>query len=125
MSFNVYRVEYIGVPNHEAIFVETHESGPGNGHLYHVVGSIAEGMRYDQKPAKKPEESINYADVKTFIGTVRVANYASVDTVCKTIPPPKKQFQGPRRLYPREPLRRCGEWATEAIQALKDEGVLE
>jgi hypothetical protein len=37
----------------------------------------------------------------------------------------KKQFEGPRRLYPGEPIRRCQEWTKEAVETLAAEGVLE
>lgn len=40
------------------------------------------------------------------------------------IQPPKKQFDGPRRRYLDEPIRRCQEWTAEAIQALTSAGVL-
>lgn len=51
-----------------------------------------------------------------------VAEYGRVLEVCESVPVPKKQFQGARRLYPREPLRRCQEWVAEAVDALKGEG---
>jgi hypothetical protein len=44
--------------------------------------------------------------------------------ICRSIPPPKKQFNGPKRLYPKEPLRRCQEWIDEAVEALISNGIL-
>jgi hypothetical protein len=37
---------------------------------------------------------------------------------------PKKQFQGAKKLFPREKLRRCQEWVDEAVGLLRKRGVL-
>jgi hypothetical protein len=123
MSYNAYVVAFIGAPrDHHTIFIETNSDG--SGYIYQVAGDIQNGMSHSHKPGKKPEDSYTFVS-KEFIGTVSTANYPQVATICNGIPPPKKQFQGPRRLYPNEPLRRCQEWNGEAIQALKSAGVLE
>lgn len=36
-----------------------------------------------------------------------------------------KQFNGPKRIEPSVPLRRCQEWTDESIRALKNEGALQ
>lgn len=122
MAYNVYRIAYGGMPrDHHAIFVETNSDETG--WLFQVVGNIQEGMRHDDKPAKKPEDSTTFQE-RTFIGTVTVANFDRIKPICESIPPPKKQFHGPRRLYPQEPIRRCQEWTKEAIDALVEAQVL-
>jgi hypothetical protein len=81
------------------------------------------GMSFEHRIAEEPENSASFIG-KEYLGTVTHANYARVQTICEGIPPPKKQFQGPKRLYPSEPLRRCQKWTTEAIAALTAEQVL-
>lgn len=123
MSYYVYLVSYQGLPrDHHAIFIET--EADGSGVIYQVSGSIQEGMKHDHKRAKKPEDSFSFVS-KDYLGTISHANYHSVAGICNTIEPPKKQFDGPRRLYPNEDLRHCQDWTREAIEALKTRGVLE
>ncbi|KAJ5475000.1 hypothetical protein N7539_008066 [Penicillium diatomitis] len=122
MSYNVYRVSYAGLPrDHHAIFVEMNKDQ--SGHIFQVTGDIQNGMRHDDKPAKKPEESGTYQG-KAHIGKVAAGDFDSIKRICESIPPPKKQFEGPRKIYPNEPLRRCQEWTQEAISALVTKGIL-
>ncbi|TVY16826.1 hypothetical protein LARI1_G004454 [Lachnellula arida] len=126
MSFNVYLVESLGAPrNHRAIFVETEECGTGSGYLYQVSGNIQNGMIHAHKQTKQPETSPTFTGVKELIGTVTSSNYAHIRSVVDGIPAPKKQFDGPKKIFPNEPLRRCHEWTDEAIQALRDRGILQ
>ncbi|KAH8423579.1 uncharacterized protein LDX57_001339 [Aspergillus melleus] len=123
-TYATYRVAEFGLPrDHQLLFVETHESGPRSGHIYHVIGNIQEGMTFNHRPGGPPEEEPSFA-TKDLLGRVAVADYSRFLAVCEAIPVPKKQFQGAKRLYPSEPLRRCGEWADEATKALVDEGVI-
>ncbi|EPS28893.1 hypothetical protein POX_f07965 [Penicillium oxalicum] len=122
MSYNVYRVSSAGLPrDHHAIFVDMNDDL--SGWLFQVTGNIQNGMKYDHKPSKKPEESGTYQS-KIAIGTVATADFARIKPTCESIPAPKKQFEGARRLYPKEPLRRCQEWTQEAIDALVQAGIL-
>lgn len=122
MSYNVYRVSYAGMPrDHHAIFVE--KNSDESGWLFQVTGDVQRGMVHDDKAVRRPEDSATYQG-KELIGQVTAANFNQIKGICCTIPPPKKQFEGPRRLYPREPIRRCQEWTAEAIQALRDGNVL-
>jgi hypothetical protein len=57
MSFPVYTVEYLGSPNHVAIFVENGSNGSGT--LYHVVGNILQGMTFEKKN-DTPDQSATY-----------------------------------------------------------------
>ncbi|KAI7240326.1 hypothetical protein KC330_g1369 [Hortaea werneckii] len=122
MSFNVYKAVYSGKPlNHHAIFVETNTDRSGR--LFQVTGSIAHGMLYEEKQGKFPDYSYTYED-KTLLGIVDKADLDQFRQICQSIPPPKKQFEGARRLAPKEPPRRCQEWTAEAVDALQIQGVL-
>lgn len=122
MSYNVYRVSYTGLPrDHHAIFVEMNNDK--SGWLFQVTGDIQTGMRHNDKAARKPEESGTYQS-KIAIGTVATEDFERIKPTCESILAPKKQYDGPRRLYPREPVRRCQEWTQEAIDALVKEGIL-
>lgn len=123
MSSKVYLVSYLGAPrDHQAIFVETNEDK--SGHIFQVTWDIQSGMSYGHKSAKRPEDSATFT-TKEQLGTVSEANYHQIQSIVETIEPPKKQFNGPKRLNPREPLRRCQEWTSEAVEALKSAGILE
>lgn len=123
MSYTIYRVISVGMPrDHHAIFLEDNEDLSGR--IYQVIGSIQYGMSFETKFAKQPETSATF-ESKTPVGTVTAANKSRVEEVCRNVPAPKKQFQGPKRLYPNESIRRCQEWTAEAIDALKVAQVLQ
>ena len=69
-------------------------------------------------------ESSTFVD-KTFLGWVSVNDYHYIERIFKSIPPSKKQFNGTKLLYPKEPLRRYQEWTYEAIEAFISNGVLQ
>lgn len=117
-----YLVSSAGLPrDHHAIFIEMNDDL--SGHVFQVTGNIQNGMTYEDKPSKKPEDSATYQG-KELIGKIAAADFARIKPTCQSIPAPKKQFEGPRRLYPNEPLRRCQEWTQEAVNALVDAGIL-
>lgn len=123
MSHHVYLVEYLGAPrNHHAIFIETDDNQ--SGYLYHVKGTIQDGMTYEVKHRSNPEQSTTFAK-KTYLGWVNEPDYSRVNDICAGVSPTKEQFNKGRRLDRREPLRRCQEWTQDAIQALRDGGVLQ
>jgi len=123
MSYTVYLREHIGgARNHHVIFVQTESSGAG--YIFQVAGNIQQGMAFDHKRAKKSEESETCIG-QVEIGTVTKANFDRIQSIVETLPPPPKQFNGPTRIDPSVPLRRCQEWTADAIQLLRDEGVLE
>lgn len=122
--YQVYRVEYDGAPNHEAIFVETNEDGATTGHMYHVTGNTLRGMTYEHKRARQPESSATFV-AKHRLGTISAADYSAVDGICRSIPVPGAQFTlGGKKLRPNEPIRRCGEWTRDAIHELRARGGL-
>lgn len=123
MSYNVYLVAYLGAPrDHHVIFIETEPDGSGL--VFHVTGNIQSGMAFEAKNGKRPENSASFVN-KTYLGWVSADSLPHIEETCRTIPPPKKQFQGPKRLYPKEPLRRCQEWTNEVISALTTNGILQ
>ncbi|PGH00010.1 hypothetical protein AJ80_09247 [Polytolypa hystricis UAMH7299] len=117
MSYHVYRVSSVGMPrDHHAIFVELNPDQ--SGHIYQVTGNIQNGMVFEDKPGIPPEKDPTFSG-KSLIGTVLISDYErSFKNICFSVEPPKKQFDGPRRLYPHQPIRRCQEWTVETIQAL-------
>jgi hypothetical protein len=121
MSYNVHLVESIGAPrNHQAILIET--SPDGSGYIFQVTGNIQEGMSFGHRNTTA-EESASFMGKKQ-IGTILITDLDRIQSIVEFIEPPKKQFSGPKRINAREPLRRCQEWTTEAIQALQNAGVL-
>ena len=126
MSYRVYLISFIsmGPQGHQAIFVETHESGCGTGHLFHVTGNISGGMKFEDKRAHRPEASVTFQS-KALLGSVTIENYPRILSVCEGIAAPKKQYQLNKCLYPHEPLKKCQEWAMKAVAALKEAHVLE
>ncbi|KAF2874598.1 hypothetical protein BDV95DRAFT_566534 [Massariosphaeria phaeospora] len=117
MSYNVLLVESLGAPrNHQVIFIEL--SPGGAGYIFQVTGDIQTGMTFGHREEKEPEESV------TFVGTIVVADFDRIQSIVESVAPPAKQFDGPRRIDPTKPLRRCQEWTAEAIQALENAGVL-
>ena len=123
MFYNVFLAAFIGAPrDHHAIYVET--SADGAGYIFQVTGDIQNGMKYECKPGKKPENSASFSG-KTYLGWIDVTHWNQIGDICSRVPPPKKQFKGPKKLFPKEPLRRCQDWTREAIQALTDAGVLQ
>ncbi|KAL2866255.1 uncharacterized protein BJX67DRAFT_142765 [Aspergillus lucknowensis] len=126
-TYTAYRVAETGFSprDHHYIFIETHEDGPLTGYRFHVIGNIQEGMTFNHRPCIQPEEELVFLG-KERIGVVSVQDYESgkVLEVCEEIEVPKKQFQGAKRLFPGERLRRCQEWADEAVALLLGRGVL-
>lgn len=123
MSYSVYLVTYEGMPrDHHAIFFQT--NADESGFIYQVSGNIQQGMKHDHKRAKKPENSDSFVK-QDYLGKTSHAKYPRVEGICNAIEPPQKQFEGAKRLYPHQPLRRCQEWTKEVIDALKDAGILE
>jgi hypothetical protein len=127
--YNVYLAESLGGGNsdHHALLVEQvvrPNAVPTNKmarFLYQVKGSIAQGMEYEFRYANDEDFFLG----KTLFGTVDAADFNCIDRVCSALPPPKKQFHGPKRLYPREKLYKCQAWTRDALRALEVGGVLQ
>ncbi|KAL5335809.1 hypothetical protein BJX70DRAFT_308096 [Aspergillus crustosus] len=115
----------LGPLDHYYIFIETNEDGPQTGYRFHVIGNIQEGMTFNHRPCIIPEDEPVFQSKKK-IGVVSGEDYESGKFlgICEEVEVPKKQFQGAKRLFPKEKLRRCQEWANEAVALLKEKGVL-
>jgi hypothetical protein len=91
MSYNVYRVTYAGFPcDHHAIFVEMNSDQ--SGWLFQVTGDIQNGMKHNDKPARKPEESGAYQS-KTAIETVAQRILHALSQPAKTSPHPRSSLK--------------------------------
>jgi hypothetical protein len=124
MSYNVYLIADLGAPrDHHAIFVQTDITNH-SGYIFQVTGNVQQGMSFGHKAVPNPEHSPEFVS-KQLLGTVSHANYHRIQQVVESVQAPEKQFDGPRRIYPSEPLRRCQEWTAEAVEALRSVGVLE
>lgn len=127
MSYPVFLVEYIGMPrNHHAIYVQTaaNNKGEQSGILIHVTGSVQTGMTFENRPVNKaPEESSSFVS-KSPVGWVAASNLRALENICRSNPPPEKQFNGHKRINPKKPLRRCQEWTAETLRSLEAQGVL-
>jgi hypothetical protein len=80
-------------------------------------------MNFGHKDAKIPEESQTFQG-KDKKGTILTTDYDNIQSVVESVQPPAKQFNGPKRIDPKKPLRRCQEWTAEALKALEDAGIL-
>lgn len=77
-------------------------------------------MTYEFRDARDEDSFLG----KTLLGTIEYGNFNCLDRICAALPPPKKQFDGARRLLPREKLYQCQAWTRDALQALENGGVL-
>ena len=131
MSFNVYLAESLGggTSDHHAIFVEGNLPSDGVAcsntlrparFLYQVKGSIAQGMTYEFRDARDDDVCL----ARTLLGTVDGDDFNCIDRICSAVPPPKKQFHGPKRLFPRQKLYKCQAWTRDALAAMERGGIL-
>lgn len=123
MTLPVYLVEYLGLPrNHHALFIRLDEDTE-EGELYHVAGNVQKGMHFEHKVAKKPQDSGSYVG-HHYLGFISSSDRQFFKQICQSNPPPAKQFNGSKKINPRQPLRRCQEWTAETIAMLQSHGVL-
>jgi hypothetical protein len=96
------------------------------GWLFHVEGSLLNGMEFDEKHADHPFVSATGETIQQ-IGWISHGDFPQrIREMCEGIPPPKKQYNlRSNRLFLNEPICHCQHWAREAIDALLDAGVLE
>ncbi|KAK3305694.1 uncharacterized protein B0T15DRAFT_533134 [Chaetomium strumarium] len=81
-------------------------------------------MRYNPKPVHPPRELVSLQAMKE-ISYVPASLYDQVHSVCSSIPPPAKQYHGPKLLVPKSQLRRCQEWTREAVHEPRAQGILQ
>ncbi|KAL2126617.1 hypothetical protein VTI74DRAFT_529 [Chaetomium olivicolor] len=124
-NYNVYLAESLGGgwPDHHAILVEAANADSNVNKLrflYQVKGSIAQGMTYEFREAREDDYMLG----KTLVGAVDADDFNCIGRICSALSPPKKQFDGPKRLYPKERLYKCQAWTRDALRALETEGIL-
>jgi hypothetical protein len=127
MSYNLYLAESLGGGNsdHHATLVEqaaSRDPTPSKFRhfIFQVKGSIAQGMTYEFRDVREEDVFLG----KTLLGTVDADDFNCIDRICAALPPPKQQFHGPKRMYPREKLYKCQAWTRDALRALAAEGIL-
>ena len=122
--YTVYLVERLGMPrNHQVIFVET---SPENnmGIRYHVTGNVQTGMVFEvKKEDTNPREESSFISMSK-LGSMKETDLDRLESICRSNPPPAKQFDGPHRIDKTKPLRRCQEWVSETVGILRAEGVI-
>ncbi|CAJ0544360.1 Ff.00g035770.m01.CDS01 [Fusarium sp. VM40] len=122
--YPVYLIESLGAPrNHHALFVQTSEDETGS--LFNVTGNIQSGMELEIKElSEKPKLSQTFLS-KSQLGWMKADDLHRVEEICRSNPPPAKQFDGPKRIDKTKPLRRCQEWTSETVASLRAEGILQ
>ncbi|KAL1586822.1 hypothetical protein WHR41_04625 [Cladosporium halotolerans] len=129
MQFKVYTIEYLGWRgNHVAIFVvqSSERNVTGSGRLYHVIGSIQEGMKYEARDSKPFGESTSFVQgSQILIGTVEDNRMPDFEAICEATPVPRKQMNlRGRVLDPSKPVRRCRKWVEETVEKLLADGIV-
>ena len=123
-TYKVFTAEYLGSPNHVGIYVNT--DGLKGGQIYHVVGTVLNGMTYETKHSKDPEESATFVpDSMVYVGQISHSDLDRLDQACRAIEPPGKQLRlNGSRIDPSKALRRCGEWVEEVKEKILKEALV-
>ena len=114
-TYNVYRAVWWAAPGHQAIFVETESDGSGE--LYHVVGSMNDGFKYEMKKTGRLETSRTFSH-KDLLGKLESNNKPRFATTCQSVPAPGKTVGN--TLQDKD----CKSWVRDVIAALKRAAVL-
>ncbi|KAH6634446.1 hypothetical protein B0J18DRAFT_19961 [Chaetomium sp. MPI-SDFR-AT-0129] len=131
--YKVFLAEYCRIPeNHHAIYIDSHPSDPvsRHGQIFHVIGSLQTGLKFETRTVVFPFDTPGGESIQ-HIGWILKGDqtaeecFRRVEAVCLTIPPPKKQYNLMKRLYPDEPIRHCQHWIQEAKEALFAANILE
>lgn len=121
MFYSVYTVELLGSGprNHVRLFVETQEDGGGQ--IFHVIGTILQGMTFETRPEVKPEnDALFVLGSQKCVGRIAQSAMGELDDLCQSISPPGAQMNlNGTRKDPTKPLRRCGEW----VEQVKEEAL--
>jgi hypothetical protein len=73
--------------------------------------------------SEQPELSQTFVS-KSQLGWIKAGDLHRVEAICRSIPPPAKQFDGPKRIDKTKPIRRCQEWTSEIVASLRADGIL-
>lgn len=124
MSYPMYLIQTLGAPrNHHALFIKTNETTDA-GQIINVIGNIQEGMAFEIRfTDASPSIETNYVGA-SFLGWTSSSDLSRMEEVCRSNPAPAKQFDGPKRIDPKMPLRRCQEWTAETIELLEKRTLL-
>ena len=101
MLYPAYLLTTTSLPrNHHSIFNQTSPSG--SGFIYQVSGNIQTGMFFNHKQSSIPLNEADFLSM-TQIGCVSVQDFEDrrLKQVVESVEEPKKQFDGPRRLFSR------------------------
>jgi hypothetical protein len=130
MTFDVYKVTYASgtLRTRYALFVEVEKNNTG--YFIHVFGDVQQGMEYKVWSGETgwgiKVENVDGFLGKELLGTVAGGELTDFMDVCELVPPPWKQLDElGRKIEKDKPLYRDGEWVEEAIQKLKDAGLLQ
>lgn len=118
---------YLGARgDHHAIYVHLNKGSKEGlkGYLFHVIGSLQSGMALEVREEPHPFDTPTGDSVQQ-VGWVSHDMFVDIERICKTIPPPEKQWLGAKLLVRKTEIRHCQHWAAEAIDALRKEGILE
>lgn len=117
--YSVYKVEFAGAPNHEALYIpdisRMHDTDI-KGRLYHAAGCLFYGMKYESVPSYNPATSPIYLQNLTRrIGVIEPEDLQRFEEECcqAVIPPPGQLAHERRRQFPNEPLYFSGHWASK------------
>jgi hypothetical protein len=94
--------------------------------VFHVVGNILNGMTYERKPAKRPDDSATYVPgSKVLIGTIETTDLERFEMACKSVPVPGAQLKlNGRPKDASKPIRRCGDWVQDVKDKVIADGIL-
>ncbi|KAJ1670970.1 hypothetical protein EV182_007891 [Spiromyces aspiralis] len=110
--------------NHHAIYVETAPT-ERSGLKYHVTGTVMRGMVFEVKEVSDLEISASFVD-KRLLGRVKMTDLQRLEEVCRSIDPPPRQYDDRLRLInPGVPTYHCQHWTRDALQALRETGVIQ
>ncbi|KAJ0420571.1 hypothetical protein BJY00DRAFT_284098 [Aspergillus carlsbadensis] len=121
-SYEVYNVQFVGQPNHVALYIETQPDEPvetRKGLKYDVTGTILMGMVYRKQECEDPLVDAAYVpDSKQKVATIVIGDLQRFETeCCEVVAPPASQvFINGRRKDPSKPLYRCNHWVDDVVK---------
>jgi hypothetical protein len=128
-SFEVYRVQFVGQPNHVALYVEAQPNAEvegGEGVKYDVTGTILMGMEYRKQECGDPVLDATYVPYsKEKVATIGAGDLERFETkCCEPVAPPASQvFLNGRRKDPSKPLYRCNHWVDDVVELALEKGI--
>ncbi|KAL3440955.1 hypothetical protein BJX65DRAFT_314286 [Aspergillus insuetus] len=121
-TFEVYTVQFVGQPNHVALYIETQPNEGverGKGVKYDVTGTILMGMEFRKQDCEDPVLDATYVpDSKEKVAAIAVGDLERFEAeCCEAVAPPSSQvFLNGRRKDPSKPLYRCNHWVDDVVK---------